>query len=164
MPCKPPSVAYRGFTLIEVVVVMLIIAILALMAIPNLWGRNARAQIVESVPLFDMAKAGVLMTYRGDGKFAANNAEAGLPPPDKIVGNYVSAVTVRDGAVTMTFGNKVSGHIKGKKLSVRPAYVEDAPSVPISWVCGKSAVPDKMKAAGRDETDVPVEALPINCR
>ena len=44
------------------------------------------------------------------------------------------------------------------------AVVEDAPVVPVAWVCGHAKAPDNMTAQGRDRTDVPAQYLPINCR
>ena len=57
-----------------------------------------------------------------------------LPAADRIVGNLVSAVTVEQGAVHVTFGNQANGAIKGKTLTLRPRW-EDAPLVPVAWVC-----------------------------
>jgi len=48
-----------------------------------------------------------------------SNAEAGLPPPDKIVGNFVSAVEVVEGAIHVTLGNRVNRNAAGKLLSIR---------------------------------------------
>lgn len=93
-----------------------------------------------------------------------DNAAAGLPPADRIVGNYVAGVTVRDGAIVMTFGNRSNRNISGKKLSLRPALVEGYPSVPLSWVCGVAAAPDKMRVLGPNHTDLPATLLPIDCR
>jgi type IV pilus assembly protein PilA len=42
--------------------------------------------------------------------------------------------------------------------------VEDAPVVPVSWVCGFAATPDKMTVIGANKTDVPKNWLPVNCR
>jgi hypothetical protein len=93
-----------------------------------------------------------------------DNAEAGLPAADKLVGNYVSSVTVEDGAVHVVFGNQANGAINGHTLSFRPAVVDAAPMVPIAWVCGPAPTPDKMSAKGADRTDIPPKFLPINCR
>ena len=96
--------------------------------------------------------------------FPASNAAAGLPVPDKIVGNYVSAVTLDNGAIHITFGNRANHAIAGKILTLRPAVVEDAPVVPVAWVCGYAEVPDKMTVHGENRTDVPEGLLPLECR
>ena len=83
---------------------------------------------------------------------------------DKIVNNYVSALAVQDGVIHLTFGNRASKSIAGKTLSLRPAIVEDAPMVPITWVCGFAEAPGKMTALGSDRTTVDPAYLPMECR
>ena len=77
---------------------------------------------------------------------------------------HVTSVAVQDGAIQMTLGNRASGAINGKIISLRPAVVEDAPVVPIAWVCGYAETPGKMKAIGRNLTNVRSELLPVECR
>lgn len=88
----------------------------------------------------------------------------GLPASDKVVGNYVKSVTVQGGAIHVVFGNEANGALRGKTLSLRPAVVEDAPVVPVAWVCGFAATPEKMTAFGDNRTDLPKNWLPVNCR
>jgi type IV pilus assembly protein PilA len=76
----------------------------------------------------------------------------------------VSAVTVRAGAIDITFGNRANGVLKGKVLTLRPAVVDDAPVVPVTWVCGYAAPPDKMTVKGTNNTSVPAKNLPLKCR
>ncbi len=71
---------------------------------------------------------------------------------------------MKEGAITITFGNKATSGLLGKKLTLRPAVVADAPMVPVAWVCGNASVPDKMTAMGANETTLPGMALPFNCR
>ena len=70
---------------------------------------------------------------------------------------------MQDGAIHLSFGNAVAGSLKGKILSIRPAVVEDAPIVPVAWVCGNAAVPDKMSVKGDNRTSVPNAFLPLQC-
>jgi len=56
----------------------------------------------------------------------------------------VTNVAVEAGAVHITFGNQANAALKGKVLTLRPAIVEDATIVPVAWVCGNAAAPDKM--------------------
>ena len=159
-----PHPATRGFTLTEVLVAVAIIAILAMMAVPSIQDRLVREQIVESAKVADVAKSAVATAWPANGIMPADNTAAGIPAADKIVGNYVSAVTVEAGAVHVTFGNSANGAIKGKILSFRPAVVEDERVVPVAWVCAHGRVPDKMTAQGRDRTDIAERYLPMNCR
>ena len=87
-----------------------------------------------------------------------------MPIPEKIVSNYVSSMTVQDGAIHLTFGNRASGAISGKILSLRPAIVDDAPIVPVAWVCGSAEPPDKMKVTGAKLTSIKDGLLPLECR
>ena len=154
----------RGFTLIEVMVVVAVIAILAMMAFPTYQDKLVRDQVTEALPLADLAKAPVAAGWTLLKLFPADNAAAGLPPPEKIVSNLVSAVQVEGGAIHITFGNRANGAIRGKVLTLRPAVVEDAPIVPVAWVCGTAPVPGKMNAKGVNRTSVPPNYLPLKCR
>ena len=154
----------RGFTLIELVIVMSVIAILALMAVPTFLDRNVRLQVQEGMALATLAKSSVSAFYASKNELPANNDEAGIPPGQKIVGNYVSEVGVEAGAVTVTFGNNVNSSVAGKRLTLRPAIVKDAPTVPIAWLCHSAAVPKGMEVMGTNRTDIPAKWLPLECR
>jgi type IV pilus assembly protein PilA len=153
-----------GFTLIEVIIVLAIVAILALIAMPSLQDKLVRDQIIEAARLADVAKDPVAQFWRARRELPADNDAAGLPAPERIVSTWISSVAVEGGAVHLTFGNQANGALKGRRLSFRPAVVEDAPVVPVSWVCGHGRVPDKMAAKGVDRTDVEARFLPLNCR
>jgi type IV pilus assembly protein PilA len=153
-----------GFTMVEMMVILGIIAILALMALPSYQDKFVRDQIAEALPLADIAKAPVAAAWTAGQTFPADNAAAALPPADKIVNNFISSVAVENGAIHITFGNRVNAQIKGKVLTLRPAVVEDAPIVPVTWVCGSAPAPDKMTAKGENRTDVPAGYLPFRCR
>ncbi|MFY7939450.1 MAG: pilin [Burkholderiaceae bacterium] len=162
--------AVRGFSLIEVMVAVGIIAILALLAVPNFTDRIVRDQIVEAAKLADVVKGPVVAHWLTSAvppstvrKMPADNAAAGLPNADKIVNTYISSVTVENGAVHLQFGNSAHGAIKGKILTLRPAVVEDAPVVPASWICSAAKVPDKMTLKGNDKTNIDKRFLPRNC-
>ena len=158
------NIPNRGFTLIELLVVIGIIAILLLLAVPSYQGKIARDQIVEAAPLVDLARKPIAAAWAATQTLHANNAAAGQPPHDKIVGNLVSSVLVEGGAVHVTFGNHASGLLTGKILTFRPAIVEDAPIVPVAWVCGYASPPDKMTAKGENKTTVAESYVPWNCR
>jgi len=154
----------RGFTLIEMMVVVAVIAILAMMAFPTYQDKFVRDQIAEALPLADIAKAPVAASWMLLRVFPPDNAAAALPPPEKIVSNLVSSVVLENGAIHITFGNRANGAIRGKLLTLRPAVVEDARVVPVTWVCGFAPVPEKMALKGTNRTDVPVSYLPVRCR
>ncbi|HEV7820416.1 MAG TPA: pilin [Burkholderiales bacterium] len=153
-----------GFSLIEVMVVFAIIAILALMAAPSFQDQIIRDQINKALPLADIAKTPNAVAWGMLQTFPTDNASAGLPPADKIVNDAISAVTVQDGSIHITFGNRANGVITGKILSLRAAVIEDAPIVPVTWVCGYAEPPDKMTLHGQNQTNVPAAFLPFACR
>ncbi len=145
-------------------VVVAIIAILALIALPGIPDRVVRDQIVDAVKLADIAKAPVAAMWAVAHRLPVDNAEAGLPPADRIVNNAIAAVAVESGAIQVTFGNRANGAIAGKVLTLRPGVVDSAPIVPVAWVCGHAEPPRNMSARGLDKTDVPLRYLPLNCR
>ena len=145
-------------------VVIAIIAILAAMAIPSYLYKVIREQIETSLPLTDIAKKPIAASWLATQTFPADNTAAGLPSADKIVSNYVSNVAVEDGAIHITFGNRASGTLKGKILTLRPAVVVDAPIVPVTWVCAGAEAPDKMTIKGINKTNVEPGHLPLACR
>lgn len=154
----------NGYTLMELMAVVAIIAILALMATPSYLNRNIRNQINEALPLADIAKTPISIIWTTTKSFPADNASAGLPAADKIVNNLISSIAVEEGAIHVTFGNHANSLLKGKILTIRPAVVEDAPVVPITWVCGQSAAPGNMTVKGNNKTDIPADYLPLKCR
>jgi len=154
----------RGFTMLELMAVLAVIAILATLAVPSYFDRIVRDQIKAALPLAEIAKPPIASSWSLAQTFPADNAAAGLPPADKIVANYVSAVAVENGAIHLTFGNRANGAIAGKILTLRPAVVEDAPIVPIAWACGYAEAPAKMTVNGANLTNVPEALLPVECR
>jgi type IV pilus assembly protein PilA len=154
----------RGFTLLEMMVVVAIVAVLALMMIPGYFDGAIRSQVAEALPLADLAKKPVAAAWAAAQPLPADNAAAGLPPAEKIVSDLVSSVSVEGGAIHIKYGNRANSQIRGKVLTVRPAVVEDAPIVPVTWVCGFAGAPEKMALKGPNRTDVPTRYLPGRCR
>ena len=153
-----------GFTLMEILIAAAIVALLAMMALPSMTSGIVRKQIVDAVPIADIVKAAVALSWAGTAAVPANNAAAGLPAANKIVNNYVSSVALENGAIQITFGNSAHGTIAGKVLTLRPAVVADTPVVPVAWVCAQAAVPGGMTVLGEDRTNIPLGMLPYNCR
>ena len=146
------------------VIVLVLIGVLAVFAMPDLSVATIRGQIKESGPLIDVAKQGVLRGYAALGKFPADNVEAGIPEPTKLVGKYVARIDVKDGAVNVTWGNIVNTSIKDKVLTLRPAYVDGQPMVPVTWVCAAAPIPKGMVLNGADATDMPAKYVPLECQ
>ncbi|HCS64563.1 MAG TPA: prepilin-type cleavage/methylation domain-containing protein [Cellvibrio sp.] len=154
----------KGFTLIELLIVIAIIAILALIAMPSPDPTIARRQVIESMELVEDYKKLVAFYHKSTQVFLKDNKEAGIPAADKLLGNYVDRIDYKDGAFHLHFGNKAHPSIKNKTLSIQPIMVDGSPESPISWICGKAAVPAGMKAVGENRTDLELKDLPLNCR
>jgi type IV pilus assembly protein PilA len=135
----------RGFTLIELMIVVAIIAILAAIAISQYQDYVIRSQASEASSLADGAKTAVGEFYNNYGRFASANASSGLAMPASIVGKYVATVAVGtadgspgDGIIDVTFkgaGSEVSVPLQGQHLQFSP--ITHAGS--IEWACNKSS-------------------------
>ncbi|NVO04685.1 MAG: pilin [Rhodoferax sp.] len=145
-------------------VVIAIISILALMAIPSLQQKFVRDQIAEASAWAAVAKTPVAAYWTANHALAPDNASVGLPLADKVVSNLVASLQVEGGAIHMRFGNLANGALRGKTLSFGPAVVDDAPVVPLAWVCGYAAAPANMTLHGSNRTDIARELLPQSCR
>jgi type IV pilus assembly protein PilA len=151
----------KGFTLIELMIVVAIVGILAAVAIPAYQDYTIRAQVTEAMSLSSAAKAAVAETFANTGAFPATNAAAGLSAT--ISGKYVSDLTVGAGGVlTATFGTGANSKLGGKYLSLVPGT---SPSNDIVWQCGlKRLGTTVFTSTGTDKTDVDSKYLPTECR
>ncbi|EMT9880003.1 pilin, partial [Neisseria gonorrhoeae] len=90
----------KGFTLIELMIVIAIVGILAAVALPAYQDYTARAQVSEAILLAEGQKSAVTEYYLNHGIWPANNGNAGVANPTDIKGKYVESVTVANGVVT----------------------------------------------------------------
>ncbi|ENY1558865.1 pilin, partial [Neisseria gonorrhoeae] len=124
----------KGFTLIELMIVIAIVGILAAVALPAYQDYTARAQVSEAILLAEGQKSAVTEYYLNHGEWPANNGDAGVASASEIKGKYVESVTVTNGVVTATMkSDGVNNEIKNKKLSLW-AKREDGS---VKWFCGQ---------------------------
>ncbi|HFA2688985.1 TPA: pilin, partial [Neisseria gonorrhoeae] len=140
----------KGFTLIELMIVIAIVGILAAVALPAYQDYTARAQVSEAILLAEGQKSAVTEYYLNNGEWPENNASAGVASSDKIKGKYVQKVEVAKGVVTATMkSDGVNKEIKGKRLSLW-AKREDGS---VKWFCGQPVTRDNVAADNDDVTD-----------
>ncbi|EMS5464870.1 pilin, partial [Neisseria gonorrhoeae] len=90
----------KGFTLIELMIVIAIVGILAAVALPAYQDYTARAQVSEAILLAEGQKSAVTEYYLNNGIWPENNGDAGVASSSSIIGKYVESVTVTNGVVT----------------------------------------------------------------
>lgn len=163
----------KGFTLIELMIVVAIIGILAAVALPAYQDYTIRAQVSEGLSLTGGLKTAIGDFFAAKGTWPADNAEAicGVTPapatclgtaPTDNKGNYVSEIGVLTGGIQVTFGNKANAKIAAKTLAVIPGA--DAAGN-VSWICGTAATPGGVtKAVSAAATNTDPRYLPTSCK
>lgn len=161
----------KGFTLIELMIVVAIIGILAAIAIPAYQDYTIRSQVAEGLTLAAAAKAAVSETFSNTGRAPANRLAAGMAPnATATAGNFVSSLNVANGVITVTYSNtspqRANSLINGNTLTLVP-YISGDNSV--SWKCrvtGSVASPTTtiMTGATNAVGSLPAKYAPSECR
>ncbi|HFA8955436.1 TPA: pilin, partial [Neisseria gonorrhoeae] len=140
----------KGFTLIELMIVIAIVGILAAVALPAYQDYTARAQVSEAILLAEGQKSAVTEYYLNHGEWPKNNDEAGVASSGEIKGKYVESVTVTNGVVTAEMkSDGVNKEIKGKRLSLWAKRQAGS----VKWFCGRPVQRANVAAANDDKAD-----------
>ncbi|HEZ6677614.1 TPA: pilin [Neisseria meningitidis] len=158
----------KGFTLIELMIVIAIVGILAAVALPAYQDYTARAQVSEAILLAEGQKSAVTEYYLNHGKWPGGNSDAGVASASDIKGKYVEKVEVANGVVTATMASSnVNNEIKGKKLSLWAKRQNGS----VKWFCGQpvtrndtATATDVAAANGTDSEKINTKHLPSTCR
>ncbi|HEZ5715904.1 TPA: pilin [Neisseria meningitidis] len=159
----------KGFTLIELMIVIAIVGILAAVALPAYQDYTARAQVSEAILLAEGQKSAVTEYYLNHGTWPKNNTSAGVASSSTIKGKYVQSVTVANGVITATMlSSGVNKEIQGKKLSLWAKRQDGS----VKWFCGQPVKRDANASASasadavKADTDKKIDTkhLPSTCR
>ncbi|GFL34937.1 pilin [Neisseria gonorrhoeae] len=159
----------KGFTLIELMIVIAIVGILAAVALPAYQDYTARAQVSEAILLAEGQKSAVTEYYLNNGEWPENNTSAGVASPaTDIKGKYVKEVEVKNGVVTATMNpSGVNNEIKNKKLSLWAKRENGS----VKWFCGQpvkradnAGKADDVTVADAAGKEIDTKHLPSTCR
>jgi type IV pilus assembly protein PilA len=131
----------KGFTLIELMIVVAIIGILAAIAIPAYQDYTRRAHVSEGLSVAAGAKTSVTEYYSSNGKWPTDNTAAGLAAPADIKGNAVKSVEVNQSKLTITYNVKTG--VDGSTVILQGKDVAGS----ITWDCKGGTVVAKYRPA-----------------
>ncbi|HGO8125136.1 TPA: pilin [Neisseria meningitidis] len=156
----------KGFTLIELMIVIAIVGILAAVALPAYQDYTARAQVSEAILLAEGQKSAVTEYYLNHGIWPGDNSSAGVASSSTIKGKYVKEVTVANGVITATMlSSGVNKEIQGKKLSLWAKRQNGS----VKWFCGQPVTrnanaKDEVTKTADNDKKIDTKHLPSTCR
>lgn len=139
----------KGFSIIELLIVVAIIAILILVALPQYKKYIIRAQVSEGLSLAAGPKTELGVLHAEFGEFPETATLAIRPG----TGKYISASAMAHGStrtasMVYTFGNKANAEIKGQTFVVSGTINN---SGTVTWACqegtGSTTVKDSLPAS-----------------
>ena len=161
----------KGFTLIELMIVIAIIGILAAIAIPAYQNYIIRSQVTEGLSLADSWKTAVGEFFANYGSFPSSWSSTGsttsIAMQAQSSGKYVSAITVAAGGqVQITYAG-AAANVKlnngtNNVLTLQPGLSTNNDVV---WFCGYATTGSSALASQppATATTIPSQYLPSTC-
>lgn len=138
----------KGFTLIELMIVIAVIGVLSVLALAAYQEYQIRAQVSEALGLAAGLKNTVAEYHSNHGSFPTDNGQAGAPQPLSINGRYVTRVTIVNGAIQAALGKDIHAKVWGQVIELSPSFVGGS----FDWDCDTAG------------TTVQQKFLPSACR
>ena len=162
----------KGFTLIELMIVVAIVGILVAVAVPSYNNYVARAKITEGLVSVNPIKSEITRYFSMNGTFPANNTALEMTDQGTLyLTKYVNSITVGGndtaGIIQITYKNdsKLPADLRNKKVNF-VAYAPSTINSPLKWYCGPASgsegVPKKYLSAQCNFTASDIELSSIS--